>query len=322
MILKSLTYLIVLLTAPLSMGQQLLVEISNDAILVGEPTTLKFTVKAESQDTIKFNPKQKEIDARLMNQNGGLATDITPLEIVYPFIDTFIFNGSAKKWKGEYVLTSWEPGNFVIPGATILINDSTYRFKDISLKCSLVAQDTTMDIYEIREGYTQIPDKPFSFVEFVSDNWCWLIIFPIAIMVFLIIRKLRKREDDDYLEEVKPLSLKERTILAINSLEKEELWSKDKLKEHFIELSYILRSYLTNRYSISLLDKTTYEIKLLLTKQGLNEETVDVIARILSQSDMVKFAKSKPDVIAIIRQSTLAKQIIAETSPLDFNNVD
>ena len=110
--------------------------------------------------------------------------------------------------------------------------------------------------------------------------------------------------------------------MAIDALEKEELWTKDKLKEHFIELSFILRSYLTSRYSISLLDKTTHETKLLLTKQGLNNETVDVIARILSQSDMVKFAKSKPELIAILRQSTLTKQIIAETSPLDFDNVD
>jgi len=180
-----------------------------------------------------------------------------------------------------------------------------------------------MDIYEIRENYATIPDKPFSFVEFVSDNWWWLTLIVVAVLVFFIVRSRQRRlKEDEYEEPARPMSLKERTILAIDALEKEELWTKDKLKEHFIELSYILRSYLTSRYSISLLDKTTYETKLLLTRQGLNSETVDVIARILSQSDMVKFAKSKPDMIAILRQSTLAKQIIAETSPLDFDNVD
>ena len=94
------------------------------------------------------------------------------------------------------------------------------------------------------------------------------------------------------------------------------------MKEHFVELSYILRSYLTSRYDISLLEKTTYETTVLLTRKGLEEETVDVIIRILSQSDMVKFAKSKPDVIAILRISALAKQVVAETSPLDFDNVE
>ena len=84
----------------------------------------------------------------------------------------------------------------------------------------------------------------------------------------------------------------------------------------------ILRMYLTSRFEISLLEKTTYETKLLLTQKGLNEETVEVIARILSESDMVKFAKSEPETIAILRVSTLARQIVAETSPLEFDNVE
>ena len=84
----------------------------------------------------------------------------------------------------------------------------------------------------------------------------------------------------------------------------------------------ILRMYLTSRFEISLLEKTTYETKLLLTQKGLNDETVEVIARILSEADMVKFAKSEPDVIAILRVSTLARQIVAETSPLEFDNVE
>lgn len=321
---KAWTYLFFILLSPLAFGQQLLVEVSQDDILIGESTTLTLTIKTDNNDSINFRPQLNEIDGRAISSNGALSTDKIAFEIVDPFRDTVIKNGSSKKWKGEYVVTAWDSGLFVIPGATVLINDSSFRFKDISITCRLVPKDTTIDIYEIRENYATIPDKPFSFVEFVTDNWWWLTLIIVAILAFFIIRsrQRRLRDEDEYEEPARPLSLKERTILAIDALEKEELWTKDRLKEHFIELSYILRSYLTSRYSISLLDKTTYETKLLLTKQGLNSETIDVIARILSQSDMVKFAKSKPDLIAILRQSTLAKQIIAETSPLDFDNVD
>ena len=79
---------------------------------------------------------------------------------------------------------------------------------------------------------------------------------------------------------------------------------------------------MTSRYNISLLEKTSYQTKIVLTEKGLNKETVDVVARILSQSDMVKFAKSKPELIEILRISTLAKQIVVETSPLEFDNVE
>lgn len=141
-------------------------------------------------------------------------------------------------------------------------------------------------------------------------------------MGWLIVRRRRWDREIENREEIRPMNLKERTIKAVEALDASELWNKGQLKEHFVELSYILRSYLTARYNISLLDKTTEQTKIILTKQGLNDETVDTVARILSQSDMVKFAKSKPEVISILRQSTLVKQIIAETSPLDFDNVD
>lgn len=324
MSIASWTYLFFILFSPLAIGQQLLVGVSQDDILIGESTTLTLTVKTEVNDSIKFRSQLNDIEARAISSNGSLSTDEVLFEIVNPFRDTVITNGNSKKWKGEYIVTAWDSGLFIIPGATILINDSSFRFKDISITCRLVPKDTTIDIYEIRENYANIPEKPFSFVEFISDNWWWLALLIVGVLVFFILRRRHRlrREEDEYQEPARPMSLKERTIMAIDALEKEELWTKDKLKEHFIELSFILRSYLTSRYSISLLDKTTHETKLLLTKQGLNNETVDVIARILSQSDMVKFAKSKPELIAILRQSTLTKQIIAETSPLDFDNVD
>lgn len=324
MSIKRWTYLFFILFSPLAIGQQLLVEVSQDNILIGESTRLTLTVHTLVSDSINFQSQLNDIEARAMSSNGSLSIAEVLFEIVDPFKDTIIASGNSKKWKGEYAVTAWDSGLFVIPGPTILINDSSFRFKDISIKCRLVPKDTTIDIYEIRENYAVIPDKPFSFVEFISDNSWWFMLIIVGVLVFLILkrRQRRRREEEKYEEPARAMSLKERTIMAIDALEKEELWTKDKLKEHFIELSFILRSYLTSRYSISLLDKTTYETKLLLTRQGLNNETVDVIARILSQSDMVKFAKSKPELIAILRQSTLTKQIIAETSPLDFDNAD
>ena len=175
-----------------------------------------------------------------------------------------------------------------------------------------------VDLYDIKENFADIPPKPFSIVDFLKSHWWWIALIVVGVIVFILLKR-RKREEP---KEEKPLSLRQRTLFAIDALEKAKLWEKDRLKEHFVELSMILRMYLTSRYEISLLEKTTYETKLLLTQKGLNEETVEVIARILSESDMVKFAKSEPDVIAILRVSTLARQIVAETSPLEFDNVE
>ena len=306
-------------------AQQLLEQISRSSILIGEPVLVKYIVKTAKGDTIVFSEKMDVIPAQLKVGGGSLTQKGTDFELITPFRDSVVPMGKSKKWLGEYALTAWEDGEYILPGPEILINDSTYRFKDLTIKVNLVAQKKNVELYGIRENFTEIPIEPVSVraMKFLKRNWWWIAIVVVALILGWLIARRRRWDRELANKKVeKPVTLKVRTIMAVEALDKSELWKKDQLKEHFVELSYILRSYLTSRYGISLLDKTTEQTKILLTQQGLNDETVDVIARILSQSDMVKFAQSRPDVIAILRQSTLVKQIIAETSPLDFDHVD
>jgi hypothetical protein len=122
--------------------------------------------------------------------------------------------------------------------------------------------------------------------------------------------------------KIKEMTLKERTLLAIDALEKSKLWEKKQVKEHFTELTFILRSYLSARYTINLLEKTSHETKLLLLQCGLHAETVRIISELLTEADMVKFAKSHPDEIAIYKLTQLARQVVAETSPIEFEHAE
>ena len=271
------------------------------------------------KDSLLFVPHKETIKARALSKTGALTTDGVDFEITDEFIDTFAVDGKRKHWVGQYVVTAWDSGMYILPGPTIIINDSAYQFQDLTIACMLVDPIDGVDLYDIKENFADIPPKPFSIVDFLKSNWWWLALIAIGIIVFIVLKRKNREEPE---EEEKPLSLRQRTLFAIDALEKAKLWEKNQLKEHFVELSMILRMYLTSRFEISLLEKTTYETKLLLTQKGLNDETVEVIARILSEADMVKFAKSEPDVIAILRVSTLARQIVAETSPLEFDNVE
>lgn len=305
-----------------SHSQQLLEEISQDNIQIGEPVSVRYILKTKLTDTLAFAEKHSVIEGRFKN-GGSLSQKGAEFEIIGAFHDTIITLGMNKKWIGEYVITAWEDGEYILPGPSISINDSTFRFNDLAVEVTLVDQKKDVDLYGIRENFTEIPDQPFSPMKFIKENWWWIAIVAGALIFgWLLVRRRRWDKEIENREDIRPMNLKERTIKAVEALDNSELWNKGQLKEHFVELSYILRSYLTARYNISLLEKTTEQTKYVLTKQGLNDETVDTIARILSQSDMVKFAQSKPDTISILRQSTLVKQIIAETSPLDFDNAD
>ena len=222
------------------------------------------------------------------------------------------------------VITAWDEGKILIPGPIIIINDSSLYFDDITFQSNLTPEEDSVDLYDVKENFTEIPEPPLGYKirKLIKQHWWWALPLIFGGIGYFILRRIKRRPKKKYPVPKPSMSLKKRALLAIDALDEERMWEKDRLKEHFVELSYILRSYLSGRYGISLLDKTTCQAKTILKNQGLNDDTIEVILRILFQSDMVKFAKSKPDAIEILKQSTLARQVIAETSPLDFDNVD
>lgn len=293
----------------LLLGQELHSRVSQTTVSIGQPFELTYQLTSDSLTQVIFDHFQNEIPVHVKTDSSILTNGSESLEISHPFSDTAF----ANNWIGRYTLTAWDSGVFIIPGPKIIFQDSTYIFDDLAIQCLLVPKKQNVDLYDIRENYTDLPAKPFSLLGFLK-NWWWAILIVILALGIL----WWKRRKPEVQEIKKEMSLKDRTLLAIDSLEEAKLWEKDKLKEHFVELSYIMRRYLTSRYSNSLMEKTTEEIKYYLIQKGLERDTINTITTILSSSDMVKFAKSEPDLISILKFSNLARQIVAETSPIEF----
>lgn len=55
-----------------------------------------------------------------------------------------------------------------------------------------------------------------------------------------------------------------RTNQAIAALKAKGYWKQDKTAKHYIEFSTILRRFLSERYGLYLMERTTYETVLLL----------------------------------------------------------
>ena len=315
---RQLIYLICLTPFFSVNGQELTTSLSDSIVMIGQQVELNYRVKAKIDDSVVFTPKVEGIQARSTISSSSLSNKGIELEITSGFVDTFIFEKDAKEWVGRYVITAWDSGSFILPGPKIVINDSTFHFASVSVTTHLSDPIDGVDLYDIKENYSKIPPRPFALWSILESNWRWILFVLVCIAVFFYLKRMNRKRPE---EIVNTTSLKERTLIAITALDKAKLWEKGKLKEHFVELSFILRSYLTSRYTVSLLEKTTFETELILSKKGLNEGTIVAIAKLLSESDMVKFAKSEPELMAILKVSTLAKQIVAETSPLEFDNV-
>ena len=95
----------------------------------------------------------------------------------------------------------------------------------------------------------------------------------------------------------------------------EELWLNHELQEHFVRFSYLLRMYLTERFQVSFLDKTTYQSKILLKKIDINESTRTKIGELLTASDFVKFADSSISNERIASLKIAIENVLEDTSP-------
>lgn len=308
----------ILFFASLSLvAQQPEARMTKNKVIVGNRVELIYSIKLEKNDDFKFRKPPGNFPAKITNENSSLkGGEFNEIEIV-SFYDSIIVNGTDRMWIGAFELCAWDSGLVVLQGLRFTLNDSTGSFPSTYLQCNLIPHKKGKDIYDIKESFFKAPvEKDWLYYGTLYVFW-WLI----PLIVYLIYR-WRTRSNEKPKAYVHEMSLKQKTLFAVAALEKAELWKRDMLKEHFVELSYILRSYLTSRFDLNLLDKTTYETKLLLTAKNIDSEVIKSILKVLNHSDMVKFAASKPGEDIIEKSFFIFRQLIVETSPIEYEHAE
>lgn len=285
-------------------SQQLTAHWSVDSCMIGEQVTLKIQLR-KAPPKVNYQPYAAEvpcevrIDSSELTQNGSL-------EIIGRFSDSTYKKNGQSVWEGRYTVTAWDTGVYVFPLIRIPVGDSIYLFQPEDLTVSFVKK-------KIGDELEEVP------VVVETDRWWWLkkygwlFLFPLSgLIVYVVLRATRRKK------AVRAQSLKERALIALESLRKQELWKKDRINEHYIEFSFLLRSFLGARYELNLKERTTYETLLLLRTKGIPEPTLERIRKLLQESDMVKFAMGIPDEESIVLGMAYLEQLIVELSPLEL----
>ena len=108
----------------------------------------------------------------------------------------------------------------------------------------------------------------------------------------------------------------ERAKIALKELDESNYLQNEEIKEYYSELTGIIRTYLDEKVYDHALESTTEELinRLQLLKDGqqidLSKEDIKTIENILKRADLVKFAKSKPDIaLAELDRKTIDMEI-------------
>ena len=282
--------------------------LSSNDVLIGKRVTLTYLVPLPKDASYIHLPVKGNFPATKSGDTSVVSA--SEIEIIGEFMDTVVLIKGKRFWKGSYVLVPWDEGIYQLAAQKVNINDLDITVPGAQLNARLMVQKEGGKIYDIEETYTELPEEPSALYSFLK-KWGWVVLSVIGLTLFLLwfFRRQKSSKSEENL-----LTRKEKTLQSILQLEQKRLWEKNELKDHYIELSFILRKYLSERFGIHLLEKTTIEAQLILKQYGLSEKLLSEIGIILNGSDMVKFAKSAPEEKIIRANLDDCRNIVEQTA--------
>lgn len=274
---------------------QVKTSIDSTKIKIGEQITYKIEVKADTTDLVVFPEGQT----------------FSPLEMIESYKVDTTKNSDKYNLIKTYGLTQFDSGSYTIPRQKIIIGTKEYFTDSLKVEVNNILVDST------KQGLYDI--KPFIEVQKSSNDW-WktalMVIAILALIAFLMYWFIWRKKPLTEEEEIALLPPYERAKLALKKLDESDYLQQSELKGYYSELTFIIRRYLDEKVYDRALESTTDELvhRLNLLKDGnqieLSKEDIRNIETILKRADLVKFAKSAPDVeLAKIDRNTIDLEI-------------
>jgi len=273
-------------------------EIDTAHIKIGEQIRYKITVETDSLNLVHFPEDQT----------------FSPLEMV----EALKVDSTKKKdritLQRIYALTQFDSGTYVIPPQRIAINEEPFLTDSFKIAVADVVVDTTKQklydikpLVKVKRSYAQV--------------WKWLIGILLGLLIiggpvyWFFFRSKPLTEE----EKVALLPPYDRALLQLKELENSRYLIQDEYKKYYSELTNIVRSYLEEEVHVSALESTTDQLidRLELLKDAgelkLEDETLNQFKNVLMTADLVKFAKSKPEMSMAEQDRKSVEFIVVKT---------
>lgn len=256
-------------------------------VLLGDHFNLNIDVEVEEGCQVAF----PAIDESFAEGHIELLEDIVT--------DTLGQSDGVWRLRKSYRLTSFDVAEYQLDSLGVLYSDglkidTAFVGEPLQLRVDIMPVDTAQKtIYDIRQPM----QAPLVVEEF--SGWVSLGVLALAVLaslIYLVLKSWRARKQGE--AEV-ALPKEAPHIVAIRSLEQlthQKLWQNGKHKAYWSRLTDILRSYLDGRYGVGAMEMTTDEIIAAVKELEISPKQLADIRELLSEGDLVKFAKHTPGV--------------------------
>ncbi len=222
-------------------------------------------------------------------------------------------NGTDVLEKIDYVITSFDSGTVVVPPLTFLytvVGDSTKRQSETSpipIFVQTVEVDTSLDIRDIKPPIS----LSITFAELLPYILGLIGLGGLGWLFYYVWNKRRKGES--LIPEAPKRPAHEVALEALRSLESEHLYQRGKIKEHYSQLTDIVRTYIERRFNVMAMEMVTDEIISSKNISTLEKNVREPLNDLLTLSDYVKFAKLQPSEKENETSITTAAMFVEET---------
>ncbi len=296
-------------------AQEVSTYVSSKEVSVGEVLVVQYEINLPKGQGIRFNPPVGDFPCKRIAEQSNLAgSEFTELEII-GYSDTVLNSNGTSLWRAQFKLIPWDTGTLVLQPLPYLLNNQMDYFTSILIESSFVPSKKGIRIYDIDESISPIK-KDFILSEFLLKYY-WIPVILLLVMLLIIWYKRRKRPTSP---TPIPLSLKQQTLQSIEKIIQKKQWETNQ-KIHYTEFSFILRWYLSARYNINLLERTTFETILLLNALALDDYLLTQIKQIFAEVDSVKFAKTSLTQEQHEKLLEQLKEVVIISSPVETQHV-
>ena len=274
-------------------AQELMLSADRDSILIGDQ--IELTVKSTFE-------KGQDI----------ILPDLDSLGI-FELVSKISFDTTESGFTQKLAITCFDSGYYhfgPLPALVVpeLGKIDTIFSNELFFYVNTVPVDTSAAIKDIKPVFT--PEYPWRKVMPKILAGVGIFLLLIGLIFYLIWRSSRPEK-----AVIKPKSLLDHFNEArsgLQKLEQKKLWQKGEVKEYYLALSEILRSYLEGRFKFNAMESTTDEI---LEEFNGDKHLKAKLKEVLQQSDLAKFAKFKPADEDNNRLMKTAKDFVLHTKP-------
>lgn len=271
------------------------------SILVGSQTNVRLSVECDENTKVLW----PEI-------GDTLRIEIEVLE--KSPVDTIALDNDRVSYKQVLKITSFDSGYYAVPPFRFVIDPDGIQQELETMAHLLEVHTIQVDTTQAFKDIAPIHEVPISFVEVVP--WLLIGIAVVALIIFInILFKRRKSNEGQITVRRKPqIPPYKQALDDLDALKEKQLWQNGDLKGYYQGITDIFRFYLEQEFGVNAVEMTTSDI----LEQTAPHEHLNIFAlqihMLFTESDMVKFAKSKPGPDDHENIWSNAKQIIQETN--------